>query len=159
MKKKWYRIANGALSALLVLLGFEACTGSENGGEEYGTPTVDFHVVGQVTDAEGKPIEGIRVTTRGYHDFNKGTTEQTTYTDKEGHYATKEVTSGWIDPGMKVVFEDVDGEANGGLFAADSISSEAMPKEKVKKGDGHWYGGGYELTANAKLKPEALDNE
>ena len=131
----------------------------ENGGEEYGTPTVDFHVVGQVTDAEGKPIEGIRVTTRGYYDFNDGTMEQTTYTDKEGRYATKEVTSGWIDPGMKVVFEDVDGEANGGLFAADSISSDAMAKEKVKKGDGNWYEGGYELTANAKLKPEVLDHE
>lgn len=159
MKKKWYRIANGALSSLLVLLGFEACTGMENGGEEYGTPTVDFHVVGQVTDAEGKPIEGIRVTTRGYYDFNDGTMEQTTYTDKEGRYATKEVKSIGIDPGMKVVFEDVDGEANGGLFAADSISSDAMAKEKVKKGDGNWYGGEYELTANAKLKPEVLDHE
>ena len=159
MKKKWYRIANSSLSALLVLLGFEACTGMENGGEEYGTPTVDFHVVGQVTDAEGKPIEGIRVTTRGYYDFNDGTMEQTTYTDKEGRYATKEVKSIGIDPGMKVVFEDVDGEANGGLFAADSISSDAMAKEKVKKGDGNWYEGGYELTANAKLKPEVLDNE
>jgi putative lipoprotein (rSAM/lipoprotein system) len=159
MKKKWYRIANSSLSALLVLLGFEACTGMENGGEEYGTPTVDFHVVGQVTDAEGKPIEGIRVTTRGYYDFNDGTMEQTTYTDKEGRYATKEVKSIGIDPGMKVVFEDVDGEANGGLFAADSISSNAMAKEKVKKGDGNWYEGGYELTANAKLKPEVLDHE
>jgi hypothetical protein len=57
------------------------------------------------------------------------------------------------------VFEDVDGEANGGLFAADSISSDAMAKEKVKKGDGNWYEGGYELTANAKLKPEVLDHE
>ena len=131
----------------------------ENGGEEYGTPTVDFHVVGQVTDAEGKPIEGIRVTTRGYYDFNDGTMEQTTYTDKEGRYATKEVKSIGIDPGMKVVFEDVDGEANGGLFAADSISSDAMAKEKVKKGDGNWYAGGYELTVNAKLKPEVLDHE
>lgn len=131
----------------------------ENGGEEYGTPTVDFHVVGQVTDAEGKPIEGIRVITRGYYDFNDGTMEQTTYTDKEGRYATKEVKSIGIDPGMKVVFEDVDGEANGGLFAADSISSDAMAKEKVKKGDGNWYEGGYELTANAKLKPEVLDHE
>ena len=159
MKKKWYRIANSSLSALLVLLGFEACSGMENGGEEYGTPTVDFHMVGQVTDAEGKPIEGIRVTTRGYYDFNDGTMEQTTYTDKEGRYTTKEVRSGWIDPGMKVVFEDVDGEANGGLFAADSISSGAMAKEKVKKGDGNWYEGGYELTANAKLKPEVLDHE
>ena len=159
MKKKWYRIANSSLSALLVLLGFEACTGMENGGEEYGTPTVDFHVVGQVTDADGKPIEGIRVTTRGYYDFNNGTMEQTTYTDKEGRYATKEVKSIGIDPGMKIVFEDVDGEANGGLFAADSISSDAMAKEKVKKGDGNWYEGGYELTANAKLKPEVLDHE
>ena len=159
MKKKWYRIANSSLSALLVLLGFEACSGFENGGVEYGTPTVDFHVVGQVTDAEGKPIEGIRVTTRGYYDFNDGTMEQTTYTDKEGRYATKEVKSIGIDPGMKVVFEDVDGEANGGLFAADSISSDAMAKEKVKKGDGNWYGGEYELTANAKLKPEVLDHE
>ena len=159
MKKKWYRIANSSLSALLALLGFEACTGMENGGEEYGTPTVDFHVVGQVTDAEGKPIEGIRVTTRGYYDFNDGTMEQTTYTDKEGRYATKEVKSIGIDPGMKVVFEDVDGEANGGLFAADSISSDAMAKEKVKKGDGNWYEGGYKLTANAKLKPEVLDHE
>lgn len=159
MKKKWYRIANSSLSALLVLLGFEACTGMENGGEEYGTPTVDFHVVGQVTDAEGKPIEGIRVTTRGYYDFNDGTMEQTTYTDKEGRYATKEVKSIGIDPEMKVVFEDVDGEANGGLFAADSISPDAMAKEKVKKGDGNWYEGEYELTANAKLKPEVLDHE
>jgi len=159
MKKKWYRIANSSLSALLVLLGFEACSGIESSGEEYGTPTVDFHVVGQVTDAEGKPIEGIRVTTRGYYDFNDGTMEQTTYTDKEGRYAAKEVKSIGIDPGMKVVFEDVDGEANGGLFAADSISSDAMAKEKVKKGDGNWYEGGYELTANAKLKPEVLDHE
>jgi len=146
MKKKWYRIANSSLSALLVLLGFEACSGIESSGEEYGTPTVDFHVVGQVTDAEGKPIEGIRVTTRGYYDFNDGTMEQTTYTDKEGRYAAKEVKSIGIDPGMKVVFEDVDGEANGGLFAADSISSDAMAN-------------GYELTANAKLKPEVLDHE
>jgi len=156
MKKKWYRIANSSLSALLVLLGFEACTEE---GEEYGTPTVDFHVVGQVTNAEGKPIEGIRVTTRGYFNFHDGTTEQTTFTDKDGHFATKEMRSISIDPMMRVVFEDVDGEANGGEFAADSVSAEAMAKKKVKKGDGNWYDGKYELTANAKLKPEAHDNE
>lgn len=152
MKKKWYRVANGALSALLVLLGFEACT--ENGAEEYGSPTVDFHVVGQVTDAEGHPIEGIRVTTRGYQNFNDGTTEQAAYTDKEGRYTTKEVRSDWIDPKMKVVFEDVDGEENGGLFASDSVSAGSMAKVKVRKGDGNWYEGEYELTANAKLKKE-----
>ena len=152
MKKKWYRIANGALSALLVLLGFEACT--ENGEEEYGTPTVDFHVVGQVTNAEGEPIEGIRVTTRGYFNFHDGTTEQTTYTDKDGHFATKEMRSISIDPMMRVVFEDVDGEANGGVFAKDSVMADAMTRTQVGKGDGHWYDGKYELRVNKKLRKE-----
>lgn len=151
MKKKWYRIANGALSALLVLLGFEACTEE---GEEYGTPTVDFHVVGQVTNAEGKPIEGIRVTTRGYFNFHDGTTEQATYTDKDGHFATKEMRSISIDPMMRVVFEDVDGEANGGVFAKDSVMADAMTRTQVGKGDGHWYDGKYELRVNKKLRKE-----
>lgn len=153
MKKKWYRIANGALSALLVLLGFEACS-EEGGREEYGTPTVDFHVVGQVTNAEGKPIEGIRVTTRGYFNFHDGTTEQTTYTDKDGHFATKEMRSISIDPMMRVVFEDVDGEANGGVFAKDSVMADAMTRTQVGKGDGHWYDGKYELRVNKKLRKE-----
>lgn len=151
MKKKWYRIANGALSALLVLLGFEACTEE---GEEYGTPTVDFHVVGQVTNAEGEPIEGIRVTTRGYFNFHDGTTEQATYTDKDGHFATKEMRSISIDPMMRVVFEDVDGEANGGVFAKDSVMADAMTRTQVGKGDGHWYDGKYELRVNKKLRKE-----
>ena len=151
MKKKWYRIANGALSALLVLLGFEACTEE---GEEYGTPTVDFHVVGQVTNAEGEPIEGIRVTTRGYFNFHDGTTEQATYTDKDGHFATKEMRSISIDPMMRVVFEDVDGEANGGMFAKDSVMADAMTRTQVGKGDGHWYDGKYELRVNKKLRKE-----
>ena len=151
MKKKWYRIANGALSALLVLLGFEACTEES---EEYGTPTVDFHVVGQVTNAEGKPIEGIRVTTRGYFNFHDGTTEQATYTDKDGHFATKEMRSISIDPMMRVVFEDVDGEANGGVFAKDSVMADAMTRTQVGKGDGHWYDGKYELRVNKKLRKE-----
>ena len=153
MKKKWYRIANGALSALLVLLGFEACS-EEGGREEYGTPTVDFHVVGQVTNAEGEPIEGIRVTTRGYFNFHDGTTEQTTYTDKDGHFATKEMRSISIDPMMRVVFEDVDGEANGGVFAKDSVMADAMTRTQVGKGDGHWYDGKYELRVNKKLRKE-----
>lgn len=151
MKKKWYRIANGALSALLVLLGFEACTEE---GEEYGTPTVDFHVVGQVTNDEGEPIEGIRVTTRGYFNFHDGTTEQATYTDKDGHFATKEMRSISIDPMMRVVFEDVDGEANGGVFAKDSVMADAMTRTQVGKGDGHWYDGKYELRVNKKLRKE-----
>ena len=153
MKKKWYRIANGALSALLVLLGFEACS-EEGGREEYGTPTVDFHVVGQVTNAEGDPIEGIRVTTRGYFNFHDGTTEQTTYTDKDGHFATKEMRSISIDPMLRVVFEDVDGEANGGVFAKDSVMADAMTRTQVGKGDGHWYDGKYELRVNKKLRKE-----
>ncbi|MBQ9637765.1 MAG: radical SAM-associated putative lipoprotein [Prevotella sp.] len=149
MKKKWYRIANGALSALLVLLGFEACT--ENGEDEYGTPIVDYHVVGRVTDDAGKPIEGIRVTARGYWDYRNGSQEQSVLTDKDGRYETETVSAGWIDPQMRIVFEDVDGEANGGAFETDSVMSGGMQKRQVKKGDGNWYEGEFELTADGKL--------
>lgn len=153
MRKKWYRIANGTLSALLALLGFDACT--ENGVCEYGTPTVDYHVAGRVTDEAGEPIEGIRVTVRGYHDYSDGSQEQSVLTDKEGLYETDKVRTGWIDPQMRIVFEDVDGEAHGGVFRKDSVMSADMQRRQLKKGDGHWYDGEYELTADRTLSKES----
>lgn len=150
MKKKWYRIANGALSALLVMLGFEAC--SENGMCEYGTPTVDYHVTGQVTDADGQPVEGIRVTTRGYRNFINGATEHVTFTDKDGRYRSEDIQEVSLPSELRIVFEDVDGDEHGGLFETDSVVSADMSKRRVKKGDGSWYDGEFELTADKRLK-------
>ena len=158
MKKKWYKIAQRSLSALLVLLGFESC-GSGDYPAEYGTPMVDFHIVGQVTDEAGKPIEGIQVTARGYYGYTDGSTETTTQTDKNGYYKTSNIETIWIDPELKVVFEDIDGAANGGMFKKDSVMSDAMQRRQVKRGDGNWYQGEYELTANKTLMTVKSDED
>lgn len=113
------------LSGLLALLGFSAC--DENGGVmEYGSPTVDFQVKGQVTDAEGNPIEGIQVITKPaygvYTDVTNGSWKKadTTYTDAEGNFESSLLQNVAMEG--KLLFEDVDGEANGGTFQTDSAS-------------------------------------
>ena len=50
---------------------------------------------------------------------------------------------------VKIVFEDIDGEENGGEYT----SAEATPEVKrTKKGDNSWYGGAFEVQADVKLK-------
>ena len=50
---------------LLICLGFKSLTACDveiwNGPAEYGTPYAEYEVKGRVSDAEGTPIQGIRV--------------------------------------------------------------------------------------------------
>ena len=50
---------------LLICLGFKSLTACDveiwNGTVEYGTPYAEYEVKGRVSDAEGTPIQGIRV--------------------------------------------------------------------------------------------------
>ena len=50
---------------LLICLGFKSLTACDveiwNGTVEYGTPYAEYEVKGRVSDAEGTPISGIRV--------------------------------------------------------------------------------------------------
>ena len=147
------------LSGLLALLGFSAC--SEEGGDnilpEYGTPTVDFQIKGQVTDAEGNPIEGIQVITKPaygvYTDVTNGSWKKadTTYTDAEGNFESSLLQSVAMEG--KLLFEDVDGEANGGTFQTDSASLQEAEAVQLEEGHG-WYDGRYELTLNKQLTKE-----
>lgn len=149
MKKKWYSLANRCLSALLVLLGFQGCT-KEPVTCEYGTPSVDYHVIGQVTDADGHAVKGIRVTMEDIDAYNNQD-DKVTFTDENGNFKTKTFNAMFIESEGTVVFEDVDGSANGGEFATTSMRVGDLPKKQVKKSDRHWYDGEYELTANTKL--------
>ena len=90
------------LSGLLALLGFSACS-DENGDEirsEYGSPIVDYQVKGQVTDAEGNPIEGIQVIAKPTYGVYTDATNSswknadTIYTDAEGNYEIEGVYAG-----------------------------------------------------------------
>ncbi len=159
MKEKlnhWYR----ALTAmLLTVLGFSSCGKSAEGGENstyclYGTPTSTFQVKGCITSEDNTPIEGIKAVV-GIDYQEAGIVHQdSAYTDKQGNYViAKKRAEGTPDNKyMKILLEDVDGEANGGTFANDTIKGDELTIEKTGDGDGNWYIGSYTITANKKLK-------
>ena len=77
-------------------------------GVEYTEYDPSFAASGRVVDEEGNPIKGIRVTID--HD---------TYTDEHGGFYA-------YGRSQNLVFEDVDGEDNGGEFLPHSITLERM---------------------------------
>lgn len=148
------------LSGLLALLGFSACS-DENGDEirsEYGSPIVDYQVKGQVTDAEGNPIEGIQVVTQPTYggltikegDAVSHAMADTVYTDADGNFESHLLQNVSLEG--KLLFEDVDGE-NKGTFQKDSVNLDEAEKVQLEEGDG-WYDGRYELTLNKQLAKE-----
>lgn len=128
---------------LMALLGFGAA-GCEESAAEYGCPNVNFRVTARVVDEAGEPIEGIRVGI--YHEewdggYACGDFENRTgYTDYQG--CIDAYGSPFSVP-EKLVFEDVDGEANGGEFETQII--DVVGVEQTEEGSGHWYGGAYEV--------------
>ena len=126
---------------LLCLIGFGSSVACSPGmvADEYGSPYASFEVKGKVTDQHGEPIPGIQVTCDAMY-------IQPVYTESDGSYALH--GDGFPREKIQVSFEDVDGEENGGLFAARSVSVETV---HIKEGDGNWDFGVYEAEANAEL--------
>ena len=58
-KKRWN--VESLLSGTLALLGFAGCTNINDAPDLYGTPSVDYKVIGTVTDEQGKPLKDIQV--------------------------------------------------------------------------------------------------
>lgn len=154
MKYKIYHWYNALLSSLLTLLGY-GCT-SENGMDmygapvEYGVPSVNYVFKGQVTDEAGKPVEGIKTSLKRIYPGYYENTIDSTLTDAAGQYQVE--FKGLIGDEDKLIVEDIDGETNGGEFLSDTISVVSFDQEQVEPGDGHWYGGKYEIKADVKLK-------
>ena len=132
MKVRFNRWYNAVLTALLSMLGF-SCSLDEP--EEYGTPVeygaphADYILKGTVTDEAGTPIQGIK------------TSLKEVYKD-EGH----------IYEHIKLIVEDIDGEANGGDFLSDTLDIDYDKAVKTEEGDHHWYTGKFEITTDVKLK-------
>lgn len=139
------------LYLLLGILGFTACgEGGAGGGMvcEYGTPTADFTVKGKVTDADGKPIKGIEISSKGLSSFIDGS-GLSAVTAEDGAFVTNKIKEFGV--GGTLVFTDTDGEANGGEFVTLEKQISTLPQKQIKDGE-RWYRGEYEVTADVKLK-------
>ena len=156
MKKRIFSVRT-LLSGVLAVLGFAGCEKAWNGECEYGSPSVDYRVIGEVTDEAGKPLSGIRVIVQDkyllskdgdYHTYyHEG---DTVYTDAKGAFKSAKIHSGGIFQ-QRVVFDDVDGEANGGEFRTVDMSIKDFDSKQIEKGDG-WYDGEYELSTKVQMK-------
>lgn len=146
------------LGSLLTLLGFSGCERIGIIRCEYGVPSADFKLVGDVKDTKGKGIEGIRVVFTPYPDAPEEQQKwesDTLYSDAQGHFVKERLKHGWPDGVERaaVKFEDVDGDARGS-FKTKVLNRSELTVEQTKKGDKHWYSGEYTIQADAVLEEE-----
>ena len=146
------------LGSLLTLLGFSGCERIGIIRCEYGVPNADFKLVGDVKDAKGKGIEGIRVVFTPDPDAPEDEQKwgsDTLYSDAQGHFEKERLKHDWPDGAQKaaVKLEDVDSDAHGS-FKTKILKGSELTVEQTKKGDKHWYSGGYTIRADAVLEEE-----
>ena len=139
---------------LLALLGF---TYSEVGCEMYGTPPVDmygspyaeFELRGTVTDKDGDPIRGIRVTVKpNAVDYKLGET----LTASDGTYLIHNEYQNYGTGRLDIVAEDIDGTENGGEFAGETKNIPVADSDFV--GADGWYDGKMQKTVDFTLETE-----
>ena len=157
MKVKFYRWYNAVLTVLLSMLGY-GCSSDEpmdmyGTPVEYGAPHADYIVKGLVTDEAESPVQGIKTFLKQVDKTEAGTIifgMDSIQTNETGGYQLE--YTGLPQPGIKLIVEDIDGEANGGEFISDTLDVDFNKAVQTKEGDGRWYGGVYEITQDVKLK-------
>ena len=166
MKAKVKHLYEIIAGAILSLLGF-GCTPDNNSGDnpyeelraEYGQPHADYVIMGSVTSGEtSEPIPGIRATFRRYvYTDNDGTNHydnQVFVTDAEGKVNSpmeNYMFPLWEKDDYSLVLEDIDGEANGGVFVPVEVPKSDLVVEQTKEGDGRWYDGAFTISFEAKM--------
>ena len=129
---------------LLICLGFKSLTACDLfiGTEEYGTPYAEYEVKGRVSDSEGTPISGIKVS-MGVEDYM----DSVAVTDADGRFHVIHGTFPFRDNTFDIQFTDIDGEAGGGLFEEQTVTVQA---EKVEEGEG-WSRGKYAVKEDVNV--------
>lgn len=118
----------------------------------YGSPYGLFRVDIKVTDEANKPIKGIKVTPVIIHDPRydiRRSVLDPISSDYSGK-ANKVYNYSWVSNNVRILFEDIDGDQNGGSFAKDSILVKTV---QTKEPNG-WFAGDYSVSAVKRLKKE-----
>ena len=159
-KKRWN--VESLLSGALALLGFAGCSNINDAPDLYGTPSVDYKIIGTVTDEQGKPLKDIQVIVKnpnGWSYYDDNTSREslppqvipdTLYTDKDGKFTSNNVHAISVSK-FTVEIQDIDGEANGGEFLQKQLTKNDFNEKRIKKGKG-FYKGEYEYSKTVQLK-------
>lgn len=126
------------LGAILSALGFSGCGGGEESLDPdivcpnpgtvvpmYGVVTSNFICDLKVTDEDRKPIKGIqmRPICKDGSSISLQVLQDTLYSDSNGKIA-KSYANATGSGKLTAIFEDIDGDKNGGTFAADTAEFE-----------------------------------
>ena len=132
---------------LLICLGFKSLTACDvevwQGTVEYGTPYAEYEVKGRVSDAEGTPISGVRVSIG-----EENLVDSVAVTDVDGRFHVNHGTHPFNNSTFDILFTDIDGEAGGGLFESDTVTVRA---ELVKEGENTWDSGDYAVPGEVEV--------
>lgn len=147
MKKHTLGFRARLSARLMTILGIGALTSSceetINISCEYGTPYVKINVSGKVTDMNGQPIKGIRVSIK-----NGESPSRPALTQDDGKYSIEELMTGFGTEDITVLAEDIDGPENGGEFAPQEVAPQF--KQTGEKPDG-WFKGEFSSETDIKL--------
>jgi len=144
MKTKVNTWINAILVAILGMLGFSSCKVAV----EYGTPSGDFTLEGEVTNEAKEPLQDIQIVLRrswkDSSDSSAWTTKNTDtlYTGADGRFYK-------YYPGVfPLEYNQVIATDTSGVYKSDTIDAHVS----YSGGDGHWNSGKAQLTAEFVLK-------
>ena len=180
MKVKFLKLKNWLLVSLMGALGFSACHSHKQLAvpeeeeapvvkerEEmrlmYGVPTMNFMIRGQVKDADGRPVQDIRV---NMLERNMQTTPEGALvgdpeaidrwlsgtearTDKEGRFVIQ--NSGLPQEQVRLLVRDADGGENGD-FRDQLMEMEVTPADMDRTNAGGWNLGTFNKEVEIKLE-------
>ena len=138
------------LYLLMTLLGF----GLHSCKVEYGAPYVNYKLSVRVVDEAGKPIPGIEV--RKGFDYGSYFVQGNDLTDSNGEYIMARFVSYATYP-TDLLFEDIDGELNGGEFESKSVN--ISDKFVLIEDGGGWYEGRYEAVVGDIVLEKKTETE
>jgi len=147
--KNYFSLINKLILVILAFLGF-SCDPDEP-VVEYGMPTADFKVTGNIVDETTQEnLNNIQVILSDVLSSSR-LDNDTSYTDENGNFEVQ-LSSLPTNTAFLVQFKDPDGNANGAYLPLDSLID--FSDQEFVNGDGSWYSGEKSIDLDIELDPD-----